>query len=59
VSETNLRAVLAADMEPGAGATRLPLRTATIPDDDTVAGPTGKVRKFLMRERLLPGTGVS
>lgn len=35
----------------GAGSTRLPLRIATIPDDDIVVGPTGKVRKFLMRER--------
>jgi acyl-coenzyme A synthetase/AMP-(fatty) acid ligase len=43
----------------GAGATRLPLRIATISDDDIVVGPTGKVRKFLMRERLLTGTGVS
>jgi hypothetical protein len=81
VSETNLRAVLAADMELGAGnvlcgrdpvavyvtsaaalcagATRSPLRIATIPDDDIVLGPTGKVRKFLMREQLLTGTGVS
>jgi acyl-coenzyme A synthetase/AMP-(fatty) acid ligase len=43
----------------GAGATGLPLRIATIPEDDIVVGPTGKVRKFLMRERLLAGTGVS
>jgi acyl-coenzyme A synthetase/AMP-(fatty) acid ligase len=43
----------------GAGATGLPLRIATIPEDDIVVGPTGKVRKFLMRERLMAGTGVS
>jgi 3-aminoavenalumate diazotase len=43
----------------GEAATRVPLRIATIPDDDIVVGPTGKVRKFLMRERLLAGTGVS
>ena len=59
MSETNLRAVLASDMELGAGATRLPLRIATIPDDDIVVGRTGKVRKFLMREQLLTGAGVS
>lgn len=59
MSETNLRAVLAGDMELGAGATRLPLRIATVADDDIVVGPTGKVRKFLVREQLLTGTGVS
>jgi acyl-CoA synthetase (AMP-forming)/AMP-acid ligase II len=31
----------------------LPLRIVAIPDDDLVTGPTGKVRKFLMRQRLL------
>jgi hypothetical protein len=31
----------------------VPLRVVTIPDDGVVIGPTGKVRKFLMRERLL------
>jgi hypothetical protein len=25
----------------------------TVPDDGMLVGPTGKVRKFLMRERLL------
>ncbi|HET7243933.1 MAG TPA: class I adenylate-forming enzyme family protein [Streptosporangiaceae bacterium] len=33
----------------------VPLRIVTIPDDEIVVGPTGKVRKFLMRERLLAG----
>ena len=31
----------------------VPLRIVTVPDDELVTGPTGKVRKFLMRERLL------
>jgi len=29
----------------------------TIPDDGVVMGPTGKVRKFLMRQKLLAGSG--
>ena len=37
----------------------LPLRIVAIPDDEIVMGPTGKVRKFLMREQLLAGTGAS
>ncbi|MFI5837366.1 class I adenylate-forming enzyme family protein [Micromonospora sp. NPDC051300] len=32
-------------------------RVVTVPDDDVVTGPTGKVRKFLMRQRLLAGAG--
>jgi peptidoglycan/xylan/chitin deacetylase (PgdA/CDA1 family) len=28
-------------------------RIVTMPDDEIMVGPTGKVRKFLMRERLL------
>ena len=28
-------------------------------DDDIVLGPTGKVRKFLMRQRHLAGAGAS
>ena len=32
-------------------------RVMTIPDDGVVMGPTGKVRKFLMRQQLLAGTG--
>ncbi|MDQ1721154.1 MAG: hypothetical protein QOI26_888, partial [Pseudonocardiales bacterium] len=34
-------------------------RVVTIPDDGVVMGPTGKVRKFLMRQQLLAGTGTS
>ncbi|MDG4800285.1 class I adenylate-forming enzyme family protein [Micromonospora sp. WMMD980] len=30
-------------------------RVVTVPDDGVVMGPTGKVRKFLMRQRLLAG----
>ncbi|MFD6714607.1 class I adenylate-forming enzyme family protein [Micromonospora chalcea] len=30
-------------------------RVVTVPDADVVMGPTGKVRKFLMRQRLLAG----
>jgi acyl-CoA synthetase (AMP-forming)/AMP-acid ligase II len=37
----------------------MPVRIVTIPDDGIVVGPTGKVRKFLMRERLLASTGAS
>jgi acyl-coenzyme A synthetase/AMP-(fatty) acid ligase len=41
----------------GEAAAALPLRIVTITDDEVVTGPTGKVRKFLMRERLLASTG--
>jgi acyl-coenzyme A synthetase/AMP-(fatty) acid ligase len=41
----------------GEVAAELPLRVVAIPDDGVVVGPTGKVRKFLMRERLLANTG--
>jgi hypothetical protein len=37
----------------------VPLRIVTIPDDEIVTGPTGKVRKFLMREQLLASTAAS
>jgi acyl-coenzyme A synthetase/AMP-(fatty) acid ligase len=37
----------------------LPRRIVTIPDDEITVGPTGKVRKFLMREQMLAGTGAS
>lgn len=37
----------------------VPLRIVAIPDDEIVVGPTGKVRKFLMREQLLASTGAS
>jgi acyl-CoA synthetase (AMP-forming)/AMP-acid ligase II len=33
----------------------LPVRIVAIADDGVVTGPTGKVRKFLMREQLLAG----
>jgi hypothetical protein len=35
----------------------IPLRIVTVPDSDLVVGPTGKVRKFLMREQLLAAAG--
>jgi len=40
----------------GAAAGALPRTIVTIPDDEIVLGPTGKVRKFLMRQRLLAGS---
>jgi acyl-coenzyme A synthetase/AMP-(fatty) acid ligase len=40
----------------GEAAAALPLQIVTVSDDEMVVGPTGKVRKFLMRERLLAGT---
>jgi len=43
----------------GAAAGALPRTIVTIPDDEIVMGPTGKVRKFLMRQRLLAGTSRS
>jgi acyl-coenzyme A synthetase/AMP-(fatty) acid ligase len=43
----------------GAAAGALPCTIVTIPDDEIVMGPTGKVRKFLMRQRLLAGTSGS
>ena len=39
--------------EPAAGTLR---RVVVVRDEDIVTGPTGKVRKFLMRERHLAGT---
>ena len=41
----------------GQAAAALPLRIVAVPDDGVVVGPTGKVRKFLMRQRLLASTG--
>jgi len=41
----------------GEAAAGLPLRIVAVPDDGVVLGPTGKVRKFLMRERMLAGAG--
>lgn len=43
----------------GEVAAAAPRRIVTIPDDEIVVGPTGKVRKFLMRERLLAAAGAS
>ncbi|HEV2373002.1 MAG TPA: class I adenylate-forming enzyme family protein [Streptosporangiaceae bacterium] len=45
-------AVRAALGEPAASTLR---RVVVVPDGDIVVGPTGKVRKFLMRERHLAG----
>jgi acyl-coenzyme A synthetase/AMP-(fatty) acid ligase len=43
----------------GAAAAAVPLRIVTVPDSEIVVGPTGKVRKFLMREQLLASAGAS
>jgi acyl-coenzyme A synthetase/AMP-(fatty) acid ligase len=43
----------------GPVAAALPLRVVAVPESDLVLGPTGKVRKFLMRQQLLAGTGAS
>ena len=43
----------------GEAAAAVPRRILTITDDEILVGPTGKVRKFLMRERLLASTGSS
>jgi acyl-coenzyme A synthetase/AMP-(fatty) acid ligase len=43
----------------GEVAAAVPRRIVTVPDDEITVGPTGKVRKFLMRERLLAGTSAS
>jgi acyl-coenzyme A synthetase/AMP-(fatty) acid ligase len=43
----------------GEAAAAVPRRILTIPDDEILVGPTGKVRKFLMRERLLASTDSS
>jgi hypothetical protein len=34
-------------------------RVVAVPDDEIVVGPTGKVRKFLMRQRHLAGAGAA
>jgi acyl-coenzyme A synthetase/AMP-(fatty) acid ligase len=39
----------------GEVADAVPRRIMTVPDDEITVGPTGKVRKFLMREQLLAG----
>jgi 3-aminoavenalumate diazotase len=68
---TDVLLLLAADADPaldrdgevraalGEAAAAVPLRIVTIPDDELMVGPTGKVRKFLMRERLLASTSAS
>src|ERR1035437_7945914 len=68
---TEVLLVLAADADPaldrdgefraalGEVAAAALRRIVTIPDDEIVVGPTGKVRKFLMRERLLAAAGAS
>ena len=45
--------------EVGRVAMKLPLRVVAVPESEMVLGPTGKVRKFLMRQRLLASTGAS
>ncbi len=68
---TQVLLVLAADADPaldreadvraalGAPAAATLQRVVAIPDDGVVMGPTGKVRKFLMRQQLLAGSGAS
>ena len=43
----------------GEAAASMPLKVTAIPDDGVLLGPTGKVRKFLMRRELLASTGAS
>jgi len=43
----------------GEVAAAVPRRIVAIPDDEILVGPTGKVRKFLMRQQLLASTGNS
>ncbi len=43
----------------GEVAAAVPRRIVTVRDDEIVVGPTGKVRKFLMREQLLASAGAS
>lgn len=68
---TQVLLVLAADADPaldreadvraalGAPVAATLQRVVTIPDEGVVMGPTGKVRKFLMRQQLLAGRGAS
>src|SRR5580693_6793894 len=51
--EAEVRAAL------GEVAAGLPLRVVAVPESEIVLGPTGKVRKFLMRQRLLASTSAS
>ena len=41
----------------GEVAAAMPVRIVAIPDDEVIMGPTGKVRKFMMREQLLAAAG--
>ena len=43
----------------GEAAASMPLKVTAVPDDGVLLGPTGKVRKFLMRRELLASTGAS
>ena len=43
----------------GEVAAAVPRRIVAIPDDEIMVGPTGKVRKFLMREQLLAAASAS
>jgi acyl-coenzyme A synthetase/AMP-(fatty) acid ligase len=51
--EAEVRAAL------GDVAVELLLRVVAVPESEMVLGPTGKVRKFLMRQRLLASTSAS
>jgi acyl-coenzyme A synthetase/AMP-(fatty) acid ligase len=53
-----VRAALGEAVLPKTGAA-VPRRIVIVADEQIVTGPTGKVRKFLMRERLLAGTSPS
>ena len=39
----------------GEDASHVLRRVVVVPDEEMVTGPTGKVRKFLMRQRLVAG----
>jgi len=66
---TDVLLLLAAGADPGADRTEAVSealggpaaatlrRIVAVPDDEIVVGPTGKVRKFLMRQRHLAGAG--
>ena len=59
--EAEVRAALgwAAGAEVGQGTADLTPRVVIVPESEVVLGPTGKVRKFLMRQRLLAGSSAS
>ncbi|MGN9914537.1 class I adenylate-forming enzyme family protein [Phytohabitans sp. LJ34] len=52
--DTDRTAAVRQALGPAAGATLR--RVVAVPDDQIVVGPTGKVRKFLMRQRHLAGS---